>query len=325
MIAHEKEELAKRAEKLGISSEELAQRENPSLLDSPTPTQTGPAPVDILARPVELGGLETLKALASLPRGLVAFGLFFVFGFIIGALDATITIRVEDVWKKDAQFVGLIYLAAAAPAFFIGPIAGHIADKIGTEWVIAAALALCLPWLPLMTLTSSLPAFVVYMAMVQLVVAMLNTVASLEMAIVSKHREGISEIHQFAALNIAFAISSAVGAIAGGQIYDGVKNGWNVLCWVGFAFFVAAIAPPLIWTGTRPMLWRVLGRPGPRSGMHPDELRRIDGEAAAAAEAGRVGRAGAGVSGEGDGEKLAEDVGECPDSPDSPVKPSVVH
>lgn len=293
VVAHEAEERKARAAALGITLEELAQREAVPSLEvadtSSTAANTQEPEEDILARPVELSALGTLKALVSQPRGIVAFGLFFVFGFTIGALDATIAIRVEDIWHKDAQFVGLIYLAAAAPAFFVGPLAGHLADKFGTEWVITVALAICLPWLPLLTLTSSLAAFVVYLAMVQLVATMLNTVASLEMAIVAKHRVGISEIHQFAALNVAFAVSSAIGAIVGGQVYDGVKNGWNVLCWIGFACFALIIPPPLIWTGGRPMLWRLLGRPGPRSGMHPDELKRMDDEAAAAAAGGEVG------------------------------------
>lgn len=230
---------------------------------------------------VELSPWGVLKALVSLPRGVVAFCLFFVFGFIIGALDATLTIRVETIWHKDSDFVGIIYLCGAAPAFFTGPLAGWLSDKYGTEWVIGGTLLLCLPWIPLMILTNSLPGFIVYFAFTNIVATSLNAVASLEVAIVSKFRDGISEIHEFAAMNLAFAVSSAIGAIVGGQIYDSLSNGWDVICWICFACFVVMVAPPLLWTGSWPLFWRVIRRPGPRSGIHPDELAKRDAEKAA--------------------------------------------
>lgn len=230
---------------------------------------------------VELSPWGVLRALVSLPRGVVAFFLFFVFGFIVGAYDASLTIRVETIWHKDADFVGLIYLAGAAPSFFTGPLAGWMSDKYGTEWVMGGILFLCLPWIPLMTLTSSLPGFVVYFAITNVVVTMINSVASLEVAIVSKFRPGISEIHEFAAMNLAFAVSSAVGAVVGGQIYNNVPNGWNVICWICFACFILMIPPALLWTGGWPLFWRAIRRPGPRSGRHPDELAKEDAEKAA--------------------------------------------
>ncbi|TXT14479.1 uncharacterized protein COLE_00672 [Cutaneotrichosporon oleaginosum] len=229
---------------------------------------------------VELSPWGVLKALVSLPRGIVAFFQFFVFGFVIGAFDATMAIRVETIWNKDADFVGLIYLAGAVPSFFIGPLAGWASDKIGTEYVVGAILMFCLPWIPLMTLTNSLPGFVVYFACANTVATALNTVASLEVAIVSKFREGISEIHEFAAMNLAFAVSSAVGAVVGGQILNNVENGWDVICWIGFALFILIIPPSLQFTGKWPLFWRAIKKPGPRSGVHPDELAKMDAEKA---------------------------------------------
>ncbi|BEJ14958.1 hypothetical protein CspHIS471_0407250 [Cutaneotrichosporon sp. HIS471] len=239
---------------------------------------------------VELSPWGVLKALVSLPRGIVAFFQFFVFGFVIGAFDATMAIRVLTIWHKDADFVGLIYLAGAVPSFFIGPLAGWASDKIGTEWVVGAILAFCLPWIPLMILTSSLPGFIVYFACANTVATALNTVASLEVAIVSKFKDGISEIHEFAAMNLAFAVSSAVGAVVGGQIYNNVSNGWAVICWIGFALFILIIPPSLQFTGKWPLFWRAIKKPGPRSGVHPDELAKMDAakaesDAAAAEEA----------------------------------------
>ena len=41
---------------------------------------------------------------------------------------------------------------------------------------------------------------------------------------------------QFAALNVAFSVASAVGAIAGGQLYDHVS-------WAGVVWYVLSAAP----------------------------------------------------------------------------------
>lgn len=227
------------------------------------------------AQPVELGPVQVLITLAKIPRGTVAFLLVFIFGFIIGAYDATLTLRVESVWNKDSDFVGLIYLAAAAPAFFCGPISGYLADRIGPEVVLIPCLILVLPWMPLMILRDSLAGFMVFFAVLNCVATVLNVIASIEMAIASKYRPGISEIHEFAALNLAFAVSSAIGAVVGGQIYDAAANGWDIVCWICFAVFAVSAVPPFIWTGSRPFLYRLLRRPAPLHCFPPAERDAI--------------------------------------------------
>ena len=93
------------------------------------------------------------------------------------------TLRVQSVWGKNSDFVGLVYrkllvplvppsfvsetitVAASAPTFVTGPIVGALADKFGAEWIIAPSLIMTLPWLPLLILKKSLPGFVVFFAM----------------------------------------------------------------------------------------------------------------------------------------------------------------
>lgn len=261
---------------------------------APTVTTT----TDDREEPVkELSAVQVFVQLASLPRGTVAFFLVFSFGFLLGALDATLTIRVESVWHKDSDFVGLIYLAGAAPSFFVGPIAGHIADKFGTEWVVLPTVLFCIPWLPALTSTASLAGFIVFFALLTMAGTMLNSVASLEMAKVSHFTPGISAIHEFAAMNLAFATSSAIGAIVGGQIYNSVSNGWAVVCWICFGVTFAAAIPAAVWCGSNPLLWRALRRPQPLSVVPPEDRpaaieRR---EAYKAAKAARRGGAAADV------------------------------
>ncbi len=57
------------------------------------------------------------------------------------------------------------------------------------------------------------------------------TPVGLEVAMVARDIEGMSEIHQFAAMNIAFSTSTAIGAIVGGQMYNSSSAGWSAVIW----------------------------------------------------------------------------------------------
>ncbi|KGB77925.2 hypothetical protein CNBG_4012 [Cryptococcus deuterogattii R265] len=194
---------------------------------------------------VELSPWQVLIALGSSPRGMTSFLTMFSFGMIIGALEPTLTLHVQSVWNKNADFVGLVYLAAAAPTFFCGPIVGALADKYGAEWIMLPSIILTLPWLPLMLLNKSLAGFIVFFALAELFANCAMAPTGLEVTMVARKVEGVSEIHQFAAMNIAFAISTAIGTIAGGQMYDHVAKGWVAAIW--FCFAMAVVIMPLLF------------------------------------------------------------------------------
>jgi hypothetical protein len=46
----------------------------------------------------------------------------------------------------------------------VGPIAGELADRYGSELVVLPGLIFSLPWFPVLILDKSLPAFVVFFA-----------------------------------------------------------------------------------------------------------------------------------------------------------------
>ena len=56
-------------------------------------------------------------------------------------------------------------MAASAPSFITGPIIGALADKYGAEWIMFPSFVFAAPWIPLMILKFSLPAFVVFFAL----------------------------------------------------------------------------------------------------------------------------------------------------------------
>ncbi|TYJ58874.1 hypothetical protein B9479_000306 [Cryptococcus floricola] len=67
--------------------------------------------------------------------------------------------------------------------------------------------------------------------------------AGLEVTMVSRHVKGLSEIHQFGAYQIAFAVATSMGTIVGGQLYVRLEKGWTAVIW--FAFGSAIVSMPL--------------------------------------------------------------------------------
>ncbi|WVQ95955.1 hypothetical protein IAU59_003054 [Kwoniella sp. CBS 9459] len=209
---------------------------------------------------VELTPWGVLITLISNKRGMTAFWVTFVYGMVLGVMEPTLTLRVQQVWHKNSDFVGLVYLAAAAPTFVAGPVIGALADKYGSEWIIFPALVLALPWLPLMGLKSSLAGFMVFFALAEVAISCAAGPAGLEVTMVARETDGISEIHQFAAMNIAFAISTSVGAVVGGQMYDHISNGWWAVIWLAFGIVAVTLPLPFFFTGNRTLYSRLMRR-----------------------------------------------------------------
>ncbi len=122
-------------------------------------------------------------------------------------------------------------MAACAPTFVTGPIVGALADKYGAEWIITPCLLFSTLWFPFLILTGSLAGFVMFFALATVFLSCALTPVGLEVAMVARDIEGMSEIHQFAAMNIAFSTSTAIGAIVGGQMYNSSSAGWSAVIW----------------------------------------------------------------------------------------------
>ncbi|KAL7425017.1 hypothetical protein Q5752_000704 [Cryptotrichosporon argae] len=269
-------------------------REKPATIEPDAPASDAPASETLAtANDVkgelepELSAWQVLVVLATSPRGLVAFVLIFIFGLALGAQDPTFTLHVQSVWNKDSDFVGLLYLAAAVPSLIVGPLAGTIADRLGSEAIIVPSLVASVPFIPLLLLTN-LPAYAVCFAVFMTFMSVINSAASLEMAVEARTTPGISEIHEFASLNVAFSLSSAIGAVIGGQMYDHLVHGWPAVVWFCFAIVVVSIPPPFVYSGNTPLLARLRGRRP--TGKEDVEMAPVGAESAETARAGRDAR-----------------------------------
>ncbi|WWC95471.1 hypothetical protein V866_002335 [Kwoniella sp. B9012] len=210
--------------------------------------------------------LQVVKILFTLPRSLTGIAVNFRLGLILGAIDPTLTLRLRDKWGKDSHFAGLVYLATAVPCLITSPFEGWLADKIGAEWILSPAAILSAPFPLLMMSSKSLPGFII--CFVLFFVFLNSTLApvGVEVAAVAAQNSGISELHQFAALNLAWSVSGAVGTVIGGQLYDHV--GWNAICWFSFATSLVLLPVTMVYTGERPLFYRMIYR---KSQHHPSE------------------------------------------------------
>jgi hypothetical protein len=138
---------------------------------------------------------------------------------------------------------------AAAPTFVTGPLAGHIADLYGAEWVIGPGLLLTLPFFALLIPQAGMAFFIVMFTMQNALLSTGIGPIGVEFAAAARSmgNEVASEIHEFAAMNFVFgkfnlfgsrlsadlvsAGSSLIGALVGGEVYASSQKGWAAVCW----------------------------------------------------------------------------------------------
>ncbi|WVQ77402.1 hypothetical protein IAR50_007087 [Cryptococcus sp. DSM 104548] len=192
---------------------------------------------------VELKPWEVMGTLLRSPRSLTALLVMSAYNLIGGATQPTLPLQVQEVWNKDSAFIGLIFLISAAPALFAGPLAGAASDKWGAEWIMLPCMILVLPWTILNISRDSLAGFIVYFMMGNFFSTCAMTPSGLEATMVARKMEGISEIHLFGALEVASALASGVGNVAGAQLYDHVS--WAAVMWFNFA--VTLVVVPVLF------------------------------------------------------------------------------
>ncbi|KAG7100054.1 hypothetical protein E1B28_001839 [Marasmius oreades] len=172
------------------------------------------------------------------PRAWTSILCILISGIIATLLEAPLPVHMNRVWNFDSQKVGLVFIASVVPSFVSTLLAGYFSDKFGAAPVMSIGLVLAIPfWISITydILALFIVSFAVELFFISGAFAPLNA----ELAHVSRATEGIGYAHVSGAFNIAYGVGSAVGPIIGGQVFDHVKNGWPVLCYIAIGLVAA--------------------------------------------------------------------------------------
>ncbi|BGP39370.1 hypothetical protein JCM10449v2_003308 [Rhodotorula kratochvilovae] len=180
------------------------------------------------------------------PRALTCFMVTLVNGIVAGGLQETgLTLWVEEQYGLNSEGAGLVFLGVVVPTFFGSPIAGWVADRYGTKWIMLAGVALAIPAYALLIIRGPLPLFIFFLAVLGVSVSFFITPTTVDFSIVAADTPSISTAHVFGAFNLAYSLGALIGPIIAGQILSavGTRRGWLALC-VLSAGLTALMLPP---------------------------------------------------------------------------------
>lgn len=201
--------------------------------------------------------LSVITNLVRSPRALTSLFMALVYGIVNSMEEPTLPLHLQALWSLDSSQVGLVYLATFLPALISSPVAGWLADRIGTDYITVLCLTLTVPWWLILPLRKSLILFIVALALQSFFVGGVVPPVTSELAAVSRGMQGVGYAHVYGAFNIAFGIGTAVGPVIGGQIYDHVKHGWTTICAITVTLIMLCIMLAFCFTGPEPLLSKV--------------------------------------------------------------------
>ncbi|RCH99843.1 hypothetical protein CU097_010630 [Rhizopus azygosporus] len=85
----------------------------------------------------------TYWRLLKQPRLLNGLLMIFTYSFVLGALEATISVRMVTEWGMNSKEIGLLFLAEIFPTFISEPLSGIITDKYGPKMIVYPFWLLC--------------------------------------------------------------------------------------------------------------------------------------------------------------------------------------
>ncbi|KAF9229686.1 MFS general substrate transporter [Gyrodon lividus] len=225
-------------------------------LRPPTAHALSTSDVSLVCKPLPL--LSVISRLGQSPRAVAALAMSLIYGTVNSMQEPSLPLHLQSIWGYNPDQVGLVYLAALAPALVSSPLAGLLADRKGSDYLTCTCLFLALPWWVVLTLRKSIPLFVVSLAMQSFFVSGVVPPVTAELAAVSRNMQGVGYAHVYGAFNLAFGIGTAVGPILGGQIYGRARHGWTALCCITAALIVLCIVLAFCYTGADPLLAKVM-------------------------------------------------------------------
>ncbi|ESK93471.1 mfs amine [Moniliophthora roreri MCA 2997] len=206
----------------------------------------------------ELSLLAVVIKLLKSSRAMATVACLFVYGAVHTAFEPALPVHMNHVWDFDSAKVGLVFVAAVVPTFPSSAIAGHLTDKFGAPPIAATSLILSIPWWCLLSI-DKLGLFITSFALEFFFLNATLAPLTAELADVARHIEGIGYAHVYAAFNLAYGIGATVGPVMGGQIYDGVEDGWLALCFVNVGWIFVGGIIGFFFIGERPLSVRLTG------------------------------------------------------------------
>lgn len=227
-------------------------------------TEVGPAPKAMLWFQV-FGRkywfqLPPIILLLRNPRILVIFFQAVIFGWCVGALDATLPMHLDEIFGFGSLQSGLVMLALAVPSL-IGPLVGMMVDRFGVKFFATLGFILLCPCYILLRLPDhhSVRQVVLLCALLALLGASLvvlvgpimtdlaSGTAKLEKRRPGFYGKGGGLASAFGIFNVAFSIGIIIGPLQAGATKE--KSGWSMMVLsVGLVCVISAL-PTFFFSG----------------------------------------------------------------------------
>jgi hypothetical protein len=179
---------------------------------------------------------------------------------LLTAFEATLPLRVRQIFHWDSLGAGLVFLPAILPTF-AAPIIGSLGDKYGsryfaaTGFVLASPLLICLRFVTHDSVTQKIMLLLLlFLLGVANLVGFPPLMAEITYCIVEKEKQHPGVFGEkgayalaYALFNMAFAGGCLIGPIWGGFVKN--KAGWGVLCWTLGLFSAFTAVPTVLWVG----------------------------------------------------------------------------
>jgi MFS family permease len=194
------------------------------------------------------------------PRILVIFFQAVIFGWCVGALDATLPMHLDEIFGFGSLQAGLVMLALAIPSL-IGPAVGMMVDKFGVKLFATLGFICACPCFILLRLPDhhNVRQVVLLCALLALLGASLvvlvgpvmtdlaSFTAKLEKRRPGFYGKGGGLASAFGIFNVAFSIGIIIGPLQAGATKD--RSGWGMMVLsVGLVSVISAI-PTFLFSG----------------------------------------------------------------------------
>jgi MFS family permease len=204
--------------------------------------------------------LPPIVKIVTYPRVVSCLFVTFLIAWLMGALDATLTIHLADTFNFNSLDAGLMFLAIVAPSV-VEPINGWVSDKYGPRYLVTAGFLIVIPAMVLLRIPSyhsagQIAMFTAFLALGGIGFTMIFTPIMAEMTYVINDVESRSPgalgkgkgfSQAYGLINIATSLGQLVGPFVAGAVMT--NYGWGVNTIIMSLLGVLGIVPAFLFTG----------------------------------------------------------------------------